>query len=225
MLSARILAVAVAIVGVAGSSGTPGVRPQEYDCPVPEGPHNEETTVYQFYAKMPDGSCKSLAEYDAPILIIVNTASRCAYAPQLGILESLYRRNYPNLEVLAFPTNHFFNQEPGNDEQVQTLYKTMWNVTFPVFAKAWVNGPHSNPLFEFLKFNTTELPKKANWNPLQPYSEKDVQWNFEKFFIVGGKPVKRFSMDVLPSKIQKEIDATVAMMKEMEGGTAPAATS
>ena len=69
-------------------------------------------------------------------LSLVNVASKCAhtfsnYRQLREMYDNLHDRG---LEILAFPSNQFGNQEPGTDLEIQEFCKGS-GVTFPVFAK------------------------------------------------------------------------------------------
>ncbi|WP_068275863.1 glutathione peroxidase, partial [Aldersonia kunmingensis] len=86
------------------------------------------------------------------------------------------------LTVIGFPCNQFMGQEPGTAEEIQTFCATTYGVTFPLLAKADVNGENRHPLY-------AELTQAADANG----EAGDIQWNFEKFLIApDGKIANRF---------------------------------
>jgi len=130
-----------------------------------------------------DGNPTSLADYDGRALLVVNVASKCGLTPQYGALEQL-ARDYTDrgLTVIGVPCNQFMGQEPGSPEQIATFCSTTYGVTFPLLAKADVNGADRHPLYAKL----TEAADAAG-------EAGDVQWNFEKFLIApSGEVVNRF---------------------------------
>ena len=130
-----------------------------------------------------DGNPTSLADYDGRALLVVNVASKCGLTPQYGALEQL-ARDYTDrgLTVIGVPCNQFMGQEPGSPEQIATFCSTTYGVTFPLLAKADVNGADRHPLYAKL----TEAADAAG-------ETGDVQWNFEKFLIApNGEVVNRF---------------------------------
>jgi len=130
-----------------------------------------------------DGNPTSLAAYDGRAVLVVNVASKCGLTPQYGALEQL-ARDYGDrgLTVIGVPCNQFMGQEPGTPEQIATFCSTTYGVTFPLLAKADVNGADRHPLYAALT-ETADAGGDAG----------DVQWNFEKFLIApGGAVVNRF---------------------------------
>jgi glutathione peroxidase len=130
-----------------------------------------------------DGNPTSLADYDGRALLVVNVASKCGLTPQYGALEQL-ARDYTDrgLTVIGVPCNQFMGQEPGTPEEIATFCSTSYGVTFPLLAKADVNGADRHPLYAKL----TEAADAAG-------ETGDVQWNFEKFLIApNGEVVNRF---------------------------------
>lgn len=130
-----------------------------------------------------DGNPTSLADYGGRALLVVNVASKCGLTPQYGALEQL-ARDYGDrgLTVIGVPCNQFMGQEPGTPEQIATFCSTTYGVTFPLLAKADVNGADRHPLYARLTETADALGEAG-----------DVQWNFEKFLIApNGEVVNRF---------------------------------
>jgi len=130
-----------------------------------------------------DGNPTSLADYDGRALLVVNVASKCGLTPQYGALEQL-ARDYSDrgLTVIGVPCNQFMGQEPGTPDEIATFCSTSYGVTFPLLAKADVNGTDRHPLYAQLT-QTADAAGEAG----------DVQWNFEKFLIApSGEVVNRF---------------------------------
>ena len=68
------------------------------------------------------------------------------------------------------------------NSEIKDFVRSKFNLIrdgFNLFQKSDVNGPHSNPVFAWLKSNT---------------SEKDIHWNFGTVFLVhrSGQSVERF---------------------------------
>lgn len=156
------------------------------------------TSVYDFSVRAADGSLKSLSDYAGTVLLIVNVASKCGFTPQYEGLEKLYRSyGEKGLVVLGFPCNQFGKQEPGNAEEIASFCSLTYDVTFPVLAKIEVNGPHADPLYDWLK---TERPGLLG--------SKGIKWNFTKFLVDRqGQVVKRYAPTDKPSALEADITA------------------
>lgn len=89
-------------------------------------------SLSDFSVRTASGDEVSLAQYQAPVTLIVNTASKCGFTGQYKGLEELAQKYGASLQVLAFPCNQFFGQEPGSDAEVQAFVKSTYGVTFPV---------------------------------------------------------------------------------------------
>ena len=102
--------------------------------------------------------------------------------------------------MLAFPCNQFSNQEPGSPDSIQAFLKEK-NITFPVFAKAEVNGPMAHPVFRYLKSRT------ADPTSMQKEDSSDISWNFNKFLVNRrGVPVKRYPSDFQADVLEHDIE-------------------
>ncbi len=123
-------------------------------------------------------------EYKGKVLLIVNTASKCAYTPQYKGLESLYEDfKDKGLVVLGFPSNDFGKQEPGTEAQIKDFCELTYNVKFPMFTKTKVTKKNADPLYLKLGELAGEFP----------------QWNFHKYLIDrNGNLVGSFKSQIKP---------------------------
>lgn len=153
-------------------------------------------SVYDFKATTISGEEKSLADYKGKVLLIVNTASKCGFAPQFAGLQQLYEEfGNEEFEILGFPCNQFGNQEPGTEEEIVSFCSMNYGVSFPMFSKVDVNGSEAHPLFKYL----TSAQKGLLTD--------DIKWNFTKFLVdKNGEVVERFSPQKDPAKIKPEIE-------------------
>ena len=102
-------------------------------------------------------------------------------------LEKLHAER-PGLTVIGVPSNQFAGQEPGSAEEIAEFCSATYGVTFPMLAKADVNGAGRTPLFDEL----TAFPDADGHTG-------DVRWNFEKWLLSpDGSVVGRFAPTVVP---------------------------
>ncbi|HPF14977.1 MAG TPA: glutathione peroxidase [Planctomycetota bacterium] len=158
------------------------------------------TSIYDFSCDALDGTQVDLKAYRGKILLIVNTASKCGFTPQLEGLEELYRTNKDRgLVVLGFPCNQFGSQEPGSNAEIGEFCQANYGVSFPMFAKVEVNGPGAAPLYRYLK----KAARGVLWS-------QAIKWNFTKFLVgPDGQVVKRFAPTVEPKSLLPEIERLV----------------
>lgn len=148
--------------------------------------------VFDFSAERADGTIQPLADYRGQVLLIVNTATRCGFTPQLDGLEQLHARyRERGFAVLGFPCNQFGRQAPESDADIDAFCRLQYGTTFPTFAKIDVNGKGAHPLFQHLKKQTGFWP----WSV--------IKWNFTKFLVDrNGRVVKRFSPQTPPASVE-----------------------
>lgn len=154
-------------------------------------------TIYDFQAEKNNGEVYDFSAYQEKVVLVVNTASKCGFTPQYAGLEKLYEEfREQGLEILAFPSNQFMNQEPLSDEEIADFCQLNYGVSFPVFKKVDVNGKDAHPLFKFLKKEAPGL-----------LGSQSIKWNFTKF-LVGrdGSPVKRYAPSTKPEEIKSDIE-------------------
>lgn len=115
------------------------------------------------------------------INLIVNTASKCGFTPQLAGLEGLYKEYKDRgFEVLGFPCNQFANQDPGTNKEISEFCLLNYGVSFSMFEKIDVNGENTHPIYKYLKTEAKGV-----------MGEK-IKWNFTKFLVDSkGNVIKR----------------------------------
>lgn len=155
-------------------------------------------TVYDFKVKKTNGDTLSLNDYKGQPMIIVNTASKCGFAPQFGGLQSLYEEyNDKGLVILGFPSDQF-KQEFDSADEATEFCQINYGVTFPILAKVDVNGDHAEPLFNHL------VSEK------QGVLSDKIKWNFTKFLVDrNGEVVKRYAPQTKPEKIKKDLEKLI----------------
>ncbi len=120
--------------------------------------------VFQFGFQAIDGSALPLSRYAGKLVMIVNTASECAYTPQYQDLQALYeaygRRGFV---VIGVPSNDFGGQEPGSAKTISAFCSGEYGVTLPLTEKAHVRGPEAHPFYAFAA-RTLGAAKAPQWN-------------------------------------------------------------
>ena len=165
-------------------------------------------SIFQTELETLDGEKTTLAQWQGQVLLVVNVASKCGLTPQYGQLENLHKTwQARGFSVLGFPCNQFLEQEPGSNQEIKIYCSTTWGVTFPMFSKTDVNGPHRHPLYTQLIAARPEAvaPEGSGFRERMiskgraPQQPGDILWNFEKFLIDReGNVVQRFSPDMSP---------------------------
>jgi glutathione peroxidase len=161
------------------------------------------STLHDIPLQTLDGAATTLGEYRGKAVLVVNVASKCGLTPQYEGLERLQQKYADRgFTVLGVPCNQFGGQEPGTAEEIQTFCSTTYGVSFPLLAKADVNGANRHPLYAEL----TQLADAAG-------EAGDITWNFEKFLVDGsGQAVARFRPAVAPeaSEVTGAIEALLS---------------
>lgn len=141
------------------------------------------------------GETYPLSRYKGQVMLIVNTASNCGFAPQFDELEKIYQKYKDRgFVVLGFPSNQF-KQEFDSAKDAEEACRINYGVTFPIHEIVAVNGDDAHPLFKFLTSNTKGVLGSK------------VKWNFTKFLVDrNGQVVARFAPMDKPSKFEKEIE-------------------
>lgn len=122
--------------------------------------------------------------YGGKVILVVNTASKCGNTPQYEGLEKLYEEyGDDGLVVLGFPSNDFFGQEPGSEEEIQEFCRLTYGIRFPMFEKVTVKEGEAHPFFDGLADAAGTYPT----------------WNFHKYLIGrDGQLIAEFSPRTQP---------------------------
>lgn len=155
-------------------------------------------SIHQFTVKNIKGEDVSLEKYKGKALLIVNTASRCGFTPQLNGMKELYEEfKGQDFEILAFPSNDFAGQEPLDGEDLAQFCMVKYEAEYPIFDKVQVKGKGAAPLFKFL----SDKKKNGKINSVP-------KWNFHKYLVdKDGKVVDYFLTITKPTanRLKKKI--------------------
>lgn len=140
-----------------------------------------------------DGGTLSLSQWSGQPILVVNTASRCGYAPQFSDLQKLYDTyREAGLIVLAVPSDDF-RQELDSNAEVKEYCELQYGIDLPMTGITHVKGTRAHPFYQSLR-------EEAGFTP---------RWNFNKVLIgPDGSLIKTFSAKTKPmsSQIRDEIE-------------------
>jgi glutathione peroxidase len=145
----------------------------------------EESLLDQDFRRLASDEIVNLGEsYSGKVILVVNTASKCGNTPQYEGLEKLYEEYRDDgLVILGFPSNDFFGQEPGTEEEIQEFCRLTYSIQFPMFEKVTVKEGKAHPFFD-------ELAAASGTYPT---------WNFHKYLIGrDGQLIAEFSPRTQP---------------------------
>jgi glutathione peroxidase len=141
-----------------------------------------------------DGGPIDLAAFAGRPVLVVNTASQCAFTPQYDALQALYDRyRDAGLVVLAVPSDDFA-QELDSEEAVKEFCEVNFDLDLPMTEITHVRGPAAHPFFRW-------LAEEAGFAP---------RWNFNKVLIgPDGAVVSTWGSTVGPTsaRVTREIEA------------------
>lgn len=151
----------------------------------------------QIICKDAHGQTYVMSDYCNQVLLVVNVASRCYFRRQYPSLVALYEKyNGQGLEILAFPCNQFAQQEPASAPEVARYCDLNFQVPFPVMEKVFVNGPHTHPIYAYLKRQSPGV-----------WGSQSIKWNFCKFLVAKDRSqVLRFAPMTPISRLEAAIE-------------------
>lgn len=141
-------------------------------------------------------------------------------------LNALHEELKPfGLTILAFPSNQFGKQEPGQKHEILPGLKHVrpgngFVPNFLLFEKGDVNGNNEHPVYTFLKSACPAVGDSFGyaygrlfWEPMKV---NDIKWNFEKFLVgPDGKPVMRWHPRVEVSQVRAFLISYFSSMSQV----------
>ncbi len=188
-----------------------------------------KSPFYSINVKNIYGEEQVLSKFEGKVLLIVNVASQCGFTPQYSGLQKLYEKyKDKGFCILAFPSNDFGRQEPGENEEIESFCVKNYKLSFNLFSKVRVVGPQKSPLYQYLEeckltpvaqsgIKTFLLTLVTQFllrirGDIVPGAH-EVKWNFHKFLVdKKGYPVARYSSEIEPDSpalvkaIEHELD-------------------
>lgn len=166
-----------------------------------------DKTAFDFHFKAIDGSVYPLSQFQGKVLVIINTATGCGFAPQFEGMQKLWEEyKDKDVVVISVPSNDFNDQEPLSGEEIVKYCQTKYRATFPIVGKTHVrNYASAHQLFRWLA---------------DTYGEEALpSWNFSKYvFDRNGKLVDSFSSITGPEsgKVKAAIEKGLAVTVNAE---------
>lgn len=163
-------------------------------------------SIYQYKVKNARGKEIDLKDYEGKVVMVVNTASKCGFTPQLEKLEELYKEfKNEGFEIIGFPSNDFAGQEPLDGEKAEEFCQINYGVSFPIMEKVHVKGEEQHPVYKFLS------DKNENGRV-----SSVPKWNFHKYLInKKGEVVDYYYMITSPTS-SKVKGAIKKLLKEQK---------
>jgi glutathione peroxidase len=157
--------------------------------PTPPAPPTVAASAYDFRFSALTGGEIDLKAYRGKAILVVNTASKCGFTPQLKGLQALSEaRTKDGLVVIGVPSDDF-NQELSTAKEIKDFCELNYGVRFPMAAKTVVSGRAAHP---FYRFASARLGATA-----------EPRWNFHKILIDRrGRPVAAFPSKVGPDSAE-----------------------
>lgn len=142
------------------------------------------------------GGTISIAQWHGQPVLVVNTASMCAFSGQYRDLQDLYDRyRDQGLIVLAIPSGDF-KQELATNAEVKNFCELQYGIDMPMTEITRVKGTDAHPFYQ-------SLQKDVGFTP---------RWNFNKVLIdQNGNVVETYGSQVSPMSlaITRQIDALI----------------
>lgn len=160
-----------------------------------------------------DGNSRTLNDYttNMKLFIFVNVACKWGLTSDhyKGLVELYSKYKNSGLQILAFPSGQFMNQEFSKEEEIKEFVTEKFKVEFPMFSKIEVNGPNMHELYRYLKSNTSELNTTTGL--------KNIPWNFGKFLVgIDGKVIDFYQPKIKPQELEGLIREKLGLFWDLD---------
>lgn len=96
-----------------------------------------------------DGGRIRLDEWRGTPVMVVNTASQCAFTPQYEALQALHEEFAGRAHVLAVPSDDFGGQELDSEAEVKDFCDVNFGLTLPMTGITRVLGADAHPFYRW----------------------------------------------------------------------------
>lgn len=127
---------------------------------------------FRFASLDVEGGEIALSDYAGKPVLIVNTASRCAFTPQYEALQDLwdgYRAR--GLVVIGAPSRDFGRQEYESASKIKEFCEVNFAIDFPMTHLVKVKGREAHPFYAWAAKAGDDFPAP--------------RWNFHKYLLDG----------------------------------------
>lgn len=142
------------------------------------------------------GGTISIAQWHGQPVLVVNTASMCAFSGQYRDLQDLYDQyRDQGLIILTVPSDDF-KQELATNAQVKSFCELQYGIDMPMTEITHVKGADAHPFYQSLREDEGFTPR----------------WNFNKVLIdQNGDVVETYGSQIslLSSAITRQIEALI----------------
>ena len=108
-----------------------------------------------------DGGTLYMSDWAGQPVLVVNTASRCAFTQQYEALQKLYDTyRDQGLVVLAVPSDDF-RQELGSAQEVKEFCEMTFGIDMPMTDITRITGADAHPLYQEVRVEIGFVPR---WN-------------------------------------------------------------
>jgi len=118
------------------------------------------------------GGRLALSDYAGRPILVVNTASRCAFTGQYEALQALWdAQRDRGLVVIGAPSRDFGRQEYEDEAAIKDFCEVNFAIDFPMTELVRVKGPSAHPFYAWARDagRAQDLPSP--------------RWNFHKYLI------------------------------------------
>ncbi|HYV95183.1 MAG TPA: glutathione peroxidase [Chitinophagales bacterium] len=135
-------------------------------------PLSQAQTFHDFSEPTIYGDTLDFSVFYGKKVLVVNTASFCAFTYEYGLLQELYDQyGGTDFEIIGFPSDDF-NQESDDDSTIIEFCLDTYGITFQMMSLTTVSGNQISDIYDWLTHES-----------LNGVADAPVLWNFQKFAI------------------------------------------